>query len=188
MRDSSRRISARVDTNRIERCKTSNETISVKSSGNVISNNTLTDCNNITNRHGDGNIYQSNTLVRSYGIVVHDSSTRLIGNQITTAARDRGYCIMGGDISWSSLSQGGHPQAYNTFVSGNNGPLIVGAHFSGDNLPALNTNVESHNGTIELRQQQNTTLPPGAVIKPGGNKPPKGKKSNTPEVPPVISA
>jgi hypothetical protein len=166
MRDSNRRISARIERNRIERCRAGDsETISVKSSGNVISGNTLTDCNNICNRHGEDNIYQDNTLERSYGVVIHDARTRVLNNRIVSAARQRGFRIMGGDATWNGAVQGDHPQAYETFLSGNTGQLIVGARYAGNRLPAVNTTVESHTGPISLAQQVGTVLPTGAAAK-----------------------
>jgi hypothetical protein len=179
MRDSNRRISARVDSNRIERCRgSSSETISIKSSGNVISGNTLTDCNNLCNRHGEGNIIQGNTLERCYGLIIHDAHTRVVGNRLVNAARERGISIMGGNAPWNAAVQGDHPQAYDTFVSGNSGPLIVEARYSGDNLPAANTTVESHDGSITLRSEVNTVLPPGMTPKPRGLKPDKKNKKD----------
>ncbi len=176
MRDSSRRISAR-----IERCRNgSTETISVKSSGNVLSGNTLIDCNNVCNRHGEDNIYQGNTLDRCYGLVVHDAGTRLIDNKIVNAARARGFSIMGGNSPWTSTVQGTHPQAFGTFLAGNSGPLIVGAKYSGHNLPAVNTTIQSHSGSIALRSEVGTTLPSEATAAPGGLKPRKRGKDTEP--------
>jgi Chondroitinase B len=188
MRDSNRRISARIDTNRIERCRGSSpETISIKSSGNVISGNTLTDCNNLCNRHSEDNIIQGNTLERCYGLIIHDARNRVVGNRLVSAARERGISIMNGDAPWNAAAQGNHPQAYDTFVSGNSGPLIVGAHYSGDNIPAANTTVESHDGSITLRSEVNTILPPGVAATPRDLKPDKkNKKNKNKPVDPVV--
>lgn len=166
-RDSNRRISARIDSNRFERCRPgSSETISVKSSGNVISGNTFTDCNNVVNRHGEDNLYQGNTLERCYGLLIHDGNNRVVGNRLVTPTRFRGISIMGGNCPWNATIQGSHPQAYNTFLAGNSGAMIIGAQYSGDNLPAVNTIVDSHQGSIALKAHVGTVLPPGTV--PGG--------------------
>lgn len=165
MNDSERPIRARIENNRIERCDAGSEAISVKSSGNVFIGNTLRDSRaNITNRHGHGNVYQGNTLERAYCIVVHDRGTRLIGNRAVNPLLARSFRIMGGNISATSNSQGGHPQAVDTYLAGNVGNLEIGAQFPGNRLPAVNTTVASHSGSISLRAHVGTRLPGGADV------------------------
>jgi Chondroitinase B len=165
MNDSERLIRARVENNRIVRCDAGSEAISVKSSGNMFIGNTLSDSRaNITNRHGHNNVYQNNVLERSYCIVVHDRGTRLIGNRAVNPLLARSFRIIGGNISHSSNHQGGHPQAYDTYLQGNVGALEIGAQFPGNRLPAVNTTVVSHSGPISLRAAVGTRLPGGADV------------------------
>ena len=49
-------------------------------------------------------------------------------------------------------------QATSTVLEGNNGLLIIGYNYSGNNLPALNTNVRSHAGSIQLRSRKGARI------------------------------
>ena len=160
MADTNRRISALVERNRFERWAFAAQTISVKSSGNTVRDNLFVASRNVTNRHGEGNTYEGNTLERSGGITVHDRGTRVLRNRLSGGGSIR---VMGGDIPCDVVRQGGHPQACDTFLEGNTGLLVVGVRFPGDNLPALDTVVASHQGRIELRPggQVRTRLPGG---------------------------
>jgi hypothetical protein len=157
------RIGALVQGNRIEDCTGSTETIMVKASGNTITGNRLTNCNNVTNRHGESNTYSNNTMERCLCIVIHDRNNRVIGNRAVSPKLARSFRVMGGNIGPDSNSQGGHPQAVNTYLAGNVGnTLEIGAVFDGDRLPALNTIVASHSGSIRLLHHSGTRLPGGA--------------------------
>jgi hypothetical protein len=165
MNDSERVLRAHVENNRIVRCDAGSEAISVKSSGNVFVGNTLSDSRaNITNRHGHNNVYQNNVLERSYCIVVHDRGTRLVGNRAVNPLLGRSFRIMGGNIPADSNRQGGHPQAVDTYLQGNVGNLEIGAQFPGNRLPAVNTTVVSHSGSISLKAAVGTRLPGGADV------------------------
>jgi Chondroitinase B len=160
MRDTNTPIRARIEDNRFERCTTSPETISVKSSANMLRRNTLVACRNLTNRHGEDNVYEGNTLERSGWLTVFDRGTRVLDNRATSSS---GIRVMAGDIDCDAVMQGGQPQACDTFLEGNSGLLVVGFRFGSDRLPAEDTVVRSHNGRIELRRgtQVRTCLPGG---------------------------
>ena len=160
MATSNTRVGALVQGNRIEDCTGGSETIMVKASGNTVSSNRLRNCNNVTNRHGEGNSYAGNTMERCLCIVVHDCGNRVTGNRAVSPKLARSFRVMGGNIGPDSNSQGGHPQAVNTYLSGNSGgTLEIGAQFQGDHLPAVNTTVASHGGNIRLLSQVGTRLP-----------------------------
>jgi hypothetical protein len=154
-RDTNIRINALVEHNRIERCTAESETISVKSSGNTLRNNILISSCNISNRHGQYNTYENNTVSSSYWIAVHDRGNKLRNNK----AKIR---VMGGNVTPERDLQGGHPQAYDTDLSGNSGLLVIGSLYSDHRLPAVNTTVTSHNGPIQLKAHVGTTLPGGS--------------------------
>jgi hypothetical protein len=151
-------LGADVVGNWVEACTGYSESVMVKSSGNSIRGNYFLNCRNITNRHGEDNTYEGNVLDGCTGLVAHDRGTRIIGNRLVNT---RSIRIMGGDVTWNSKTQGAHPQAYDTYLAGNNGLLVIGELFAGDTLPAVNTTVASHDGTIRLKTQVNTTLPGG---------------------------
>jgi Chondroitinase B len=152
------RIGARIEDNLFERWRTEAETVSIKSSGNTVRGNRLVECLNLTNRYGEDNLYEDNTLDRSGWLTVFDRDNRVLGNQATTSS---GLRVMAGDTPCGVARQGGQPQACDTLLEGNAGRLVIGFQFSGDQIRAEGTVVRSHRGQIELRAQQNTTLPGG---------------------------
>ena len=151
MSDTNKNIGARLINNRCTNLAAgSSETLSFKSSGNLMQGNTLYNCNNITNRHGNGNRFISNVVERSQGIVIQDSNTLLQGNRVSNIRQGPGIQIMKGSMPYSGTTQGKHPQAAFTVLSNNNGPLMIGRGYSGYTYPALNTKVQSHTGSISL--------------------------------------
>jgi hypothetical protein len=151
MSDTNKNIGARLINNRCANLAAgSSETLSFKSSGNLMQGNTLYNCNNLTNRHGNGNRFISNVVERSQGIVIQDSNTLLQGNRVSNARQGPGIQIMKGSMPYGGTTQGKHPQAAFTVLSNNNGPLMIGRGYSGYTYPALNTKVQSHTGPISL--------------------------------------
>lgn len=135
------------------------ESLYIKSSGNRVINNSLTNCNNITSRNGSNNVIQGNTSTGGYGIVIQDNDNHVTGNQVISPKKGKGIFIMAGTMSYDSNIQGGHAQAYNTKVTGNSGPLMLGKQYGADyTYPALNTQVSSHTGTITHMNDQGTTI------------------------------
>ena len=182
--DSSKRVGARIVNNTCTNLAAGgSETLSFKSSGNTMSGNDLINCNNITNRHGEGNGIIGNRLQGSKSIVVHDART-LVANNVASIA------IMAGNVTWNTLIQGKHPQAYQTVLRGNSGSLTIGRAFNGHNYPALNTHVESHNGSVNLTSMQERTILPGGQNRPDpdlepsdqGTDRPRGRNRRDPEL------
>jgi hypothetical protein len=151
MSDTDKNIGARLINNECANLAAgSSETLSFKSSGNLMQGNTLFNCNNITNRHGNGNRFISNVVERSQGIVIQDSNTLLQGNRVSNIRQGPGIQIMKGSMPYDGTTQGKHPQAAFTVLSNNNGPLMIGRGYSGYTYPAINTQVQSHTGSISL--------------------------------------
>jgi len=166
MADTNAPIGARIYRNRMERWRTGSETVSVKSSANTIEENRLVACQNLTNRHGDGNRYLRNVIenTQAGGITVHDYNTTLDGNQIVGGVGSR-FKVMAGDCEASlggSQTQGCHHNSVGARLRGNVGLLAIGYAFSGDTIPCRDTVVESHTGTTTLNgaYQVGTVLPP----------------------------
>jgi hypothetical protein len=153
MSDTNKNIGARLINNRCTNLAAgSSETLSFKSSGNLMQSNWLYNCNNITNRHGNGNRFISNIVERSRGIVIQDSNALLLGNRVSNIRQGSGIQIMMGTAPYSTTLQGRHPQAAFTVLTNNNGPLVIGLGYIGYGYtyPAINTKVQSHTGTISL--------------------------------------
>lgn len=155
MRSTDTPVNALIEYNLLERCKGGNETLGVKSSGNTIRFNTAVECKNFTNRHGENNTWAANTFINSYTITIHDQNNQVLGNKFV---HSKGIRVMGGDHAWNGNVQGGHPQAYNTFVCGNDGTLQIGVQWGKDALPALGTTVAAHKGKIRLLAHLDTNL------------------------------
>ena len=154
-RDTNNRVGARVVSNTcINLAAGSNETLSFKSSGNVMSGNRLINCNNIVNRHGEDNEISGNRLELSGAIVIQDAHT-LVANNVADIR------IMAGTSPWNAQVQGDHPQAAYTVLRDNSGSLMIGATYPRYDHPAIYTRVENHNGSIALGFEQNTDLPGG---------------------------
>ena len=160
-KDTGKVLGARIENNRIENTILgSSETISFKSSGNICSGNMLINGNNIVNRHGEDNQIIGNRLEWCKGIVVQDARTLVADNVLVSVREGPGIQIMAGTSAWDAQVQGDHPQACDTVLRNNTGPLMVGRKYSGYNFPALNTRVESHVGKVTLTFHQGTILPP----------------------------
>ncbi len=167
-RDTNKQARARVVNNRcVNLASGTSETLSFKCSGNTFSGNQLINCNNITNRHGEGNLIANNRLEKSKGIVVQDARTVVTGNTLIGTREGPGIQIMAGTAAWNAQVQGDHPQAAYTVVRGNNGGLVVGRKYSGYNFPALGTRVESHSGPISLQFHSGTSMPGGKATTVG---------------------
>ena len=136
----------------------------------------LINCNNITNRHGEGNLIANNRLERCKGIVVQDARTVVTGNTLIGSREGPGIQIMAGTAAWNAQVQGDHPQAAYTVVRSNNGGLMIGRKYSGYNFPALGTRVESHVGKITLKFQQGTVMQPPPPVLPPAPRRPSGRE------------
>jgi hypothetical protein len=166
MNDTNKNVGARLINNRCTNLATGSvETLSFKSSGNLMQSNRLENCCNLTNRHGNGNRFIGNIVNNSQGIIIQDSNTLLEANTVSNIRQGPGIQIMKGSMPYSGTTQGKHPQAFSTVLRGNNGPLMIGRGYSGYTYPAINTMVESHTGTIRLVPggHEGTQLPGGGA-------------------------
>jgi hypothetical protein len=154
------RVGARIHNNTFRNLAAgSQESLYMKSSGNLVASNILTNSNNITCRCGSGNVISGNTTSGGYGIVVQDNDNHVIGNRVLGPKKGKGIFIMAGDAPYTSNVQGIHAQAYNTEVRGNTGPLMIGKQYGARyTFPALNTRVSRHSGPITRLREQGTTF------------------------------
>ena len=126
------------------------ETISVKTSGHTIRFNTGIDIEQFVNRMGTHNIWNANWLHNSNGIRIHDKNQTILGN----VSR---ILIYSGNDAFG----GTYYQPMDTLVSGNNGLLEIGnplSEKSNAELPAKNTKVEAHIGSIYKLNEVNTII------------------------------
>lgn len=148
---------ARVVANRLWNLNVEGEAISVKTSDNTIQGNQLSSSKGgYTNRYGERNQFTGNVSTNARGFVIGDRDTRLVNNVINGSGAFR---IMCGDATADVTRNGPHLQATNTYLQGNSGPLVIGASYATTPLPALNTNVVSHKGSIQLQKHSGTRLP-----------------------------
>jgi hypothetical protein len=168
LNDTDKELNALIEYNLFERCNAESETISVKSSSNIIRFNTLQDSeSNLVNRHGERNTWAGNTLIRALTITIHDRGNKVLGNRLISSRQIR---VMGGSITPDTKKEkgkkGGHPQAMDTYLCGNEGGLEIGYQFKNLKLPAVNTSVANHKGSIKLSAQTGTNLNALAISVP----------------------
>jgi hypothetical protein len=151
-------IAAKIESNRFVNIRNTVETIAIKSSGNLIRNNTDTNSvSKITCRQGSNNTIEANRINGSKGITVLGSDHKILGNILASGSYIR---IAAGNRGCGIYEQGTWPAACNTLVRGNSGGLIVGhQENSRCTIPAQGTKIESHTGSISYRTHQaGTTL------------------------------
>jgi hypothetical protein len=88
--------------------------------------------------------------------LIEDRKTRFVGNRINGSGT---ILILGGEVNANVTTNGYHIQATGTYLQGNIGQLVVGHNYSGTRLPAITTKVDSHAGSIQLKNQSGTQLP-----------------------------
>jgi hypothetical protein len=145
---------ARVINNRFWNMNIEGEAISVKTSDNTLQGNQISSSvAGFTNRYGERNLFQDNTSTNSRGFAVGDRGCRLLGNHVNGRGS---ITILAGDTSASDTKNGRHPQAMDTYLEGNSGLLVIGGIYRP--VPAANTSVRSHNGSVRLQLQTGTRL------------------------------
>src|SRR5438093_974232 len=98
------------------------------------------------------------------GMRCQDRGNEYLGNRLVNSQQ---IDIAGGDVTavdWPG--QGSHPASDLTNCQGNIGTLRIGRSFPGQNLPATNTSVRAHTGTITLHHQVNTRCGNGKLNPP----------------------
>lgn len=137
---------ARVIGNRLWNLNIEGESISVKTSDNLIQNNQLSSSRGgFTQRYGRNNTFANNVFTNSRGIATGGRSARVIGNRVNGTGR---IAIQAGDAKAESLTNGVHPQSADCVVEGNSGLLVIGNQYRPH--PALRTVVSRHSGSIRL--------------------------------------
>jgi hypothetical protein len=162
-------VGATLVSNTVENCAAgSTESLSFKSSGNSMAGNVLINSNNLSNRHGSGNLFSNNRLRSSMGLVIQDGPGIVLEfNVIESMRQGPGISIMAGTTEHNAQVQGDHPAAYGVTLRNNQGPLVIGRTFNKKmKVPARNTVVESHVGPIKVMK-----LAEGTIL-PGSGKPP----------------
>ena len=132
---------------------TDDETVSIKSSSNILRQ--LSFENNhgrLGNRLGLNNLYEAVTFKGSTGIRIHDKGNRILGCDVTQASQ--GLRITTGnhdaDTVLNTSSTPSHPNAINAHVAGCAGTLTIAHAFSGQTIQARNTRVRQHSGSVTL--------------------------------------
>ena len=173
-------VGAVVEDNLFERVSIDSETISVKSSGNIIRRNTFLDCKSRpTNRFGNNNRWHANWLENCRGMWIYGADHELAGNRVV-GSRD-GLCLMAGNTTPQEirLRKGGakardmRPHCQDVTLIGNEADnLVVGkvikANGEAFTLPAVRSRIEGHVGPIELELQEDTLVTEqdrGAVVR-----------------------
>ncbi len=150
-------LRGRIIQNRFWNLNIEGEAISVKTSDNLIQANQISSSRGAySNRCGERNQYLDNVSTNSGGFIVGDRDVRLLRNQVVGTGK---FLIMGGGISANSTLNTSQIQATNTYIEGNYGTLVVGHNYNGTNLPAINTKIVSHSGSIKLKNHKGTLLP-----------------------------
>jgi hypothetical protein len=134
--------------------------IDMKFGGSVMRRNTVTDsCNvKIQSRFGSNAIWESNYITDGQ-IMVNGRGHKIVCNTITGGS---GIRVNAGEKEWdfSGKDEHGnspHNRSLEVLVAGNTGPLVVGYQPNSNyDLQALDTIIESHNGSISLDHEDRT--------------------------------
>ena len=147
-------MGALVENNLFERVDVDSETISVKSSGNIIRQNTFLDCRSRpTNRFGNKNSWHANWIENCRGMWIYGAGHELVGNRVS-GSRD-GMCLMAGNTTPNAIrvgKRGGksrdlRPHCEDVTLIGNDADhLIVGKVLKQNGeaftMPAVRTRIE----------------------------------------------
>jgi hypothetical protein len=138
------------------------ETVAMKSCSNIVQYNTLLNCDisAIQNRIGHNNQYLANWIEASGGLRVMDRNNTLLGNVVTGGGKFEIFAGNRGPDDPEGSPPKYYPAAWYTIVAGNTGPMMIGMTYSGFTIPAKNTSVEQHNGTITYGLHEGTTVSP----------------------------
>ena len=110
-----------VEDNLFERVNGDQEAVSVKSSGNIIRRNTISDSKGtITLRHGSNNVVDSNLLIGgTTGIRVFGNDQTVINNVVQDSTRNRLIDVSGGDLRDDHAGATDHDAADRVLVAFN---------------------------------------------------------------------
>jgi hypothetical protein len=147
-------LRARIIKNRFWNLDVEGEAISVKTSDNLIQANNLSSSRaGFSNRYGERNCFSDNVLTNCRGFAIGGRGTRLLNNRLNGRGA---IAIHGGDARPEVRRNGVHPAAVDTYLDGNSGPLAIGVRYRP--LPAVNTRVLRHGGSIRLVNETGTVV------------------------------
>ncbi|MFO1046846.1 MAG: chondroitinase-B domain-containing protein [Geminicoccaceae bacterium] len=145
-------LRGRVTNNRFWNLNVEGEAVSVKTSDNLLQNNQLSSSRGgFTSRYGQRNQFIGNRISNSRGIAIGGRGCKVANNTISGTGN---ISIQAGNASADNTRNGVHPQSADTTVEGNSGLLLIGNQYRP--MPALNTTVRNHKGTVRLVLQQGT--------------------------------
>jgi len=142
----------------------------VKCSDNKFINNTMINTGRILNRHGGRNLYQNNIFDNvKRGLTVREFDNQIINNYFDNAEimlykgsrkYPDGSCWQPRTWLPAGYQAPQGPPAVRTVLDKNRGPLVIGIQDgSGCEVPALNTQIRCHEGTIQKISEVGTTGP-----------------------------
>jgi hypothetical protein len=167
------RTGVRVERNLFENWHGDNEVVAVKSSRNVIANNTFLRSRDLSLRAGEQNLIKNNVF-RNAGMVTFGFGHELIGNELGEGARIR---VRGGSITHEAALTGaaGHAQNVDVVVFGTSGGTIMLGEPTATRdslpLPPKGTRLGSNSSTLRLEHHTGTIsnyVYPGEVGRASG--------------------
>ena len=163
-------VATLIERNLIERVRIRGELLSLKTSGNVVRDNTFVDNEGaVQGRHGVNNTFRNNTLLKAGPLRAYGDRHQLIGNRLV----DCDVIIPSGDVTQENLrkpdGRGGHPAARHQLVAANilegTGRILVGRGNRADYaIPAEATTLAGNVGPVvtegaELKHVATRLLP-----------------------------
>jgi poly(beta-D-mannuronate) lyase len=150
-----------VETNLIENCMGGNGILEPKTPGNIIRRNTMLNCPKgcMINRQGWDNLWEENYIENCGGMYLW---SRVIArrNKIVGGGR---LCVGAGNIEWNDASRKPEPgfQPYQrssgVVLDSNEAQILIGLRYTNCSLPALNTRILNHRGSIRYAFHSRTS-------------------------------
>lgn len=155
-----RPVKAIIEYNLLENCP-GGQTIRLKSSDNIVRNNTLINCESVSNRFGLNNKFINNWLEGCRALRLRDINCVAEGNKLINCIE--GLVVGAGDVTSAQLSskRDRHPTSDRCQLINNDANrTIIGRTYSDFKpvLPAMNTVVRGHKGPIIYGAQRGTNI------------------------------
>jgi hypothetical protein len=126
------------------------ETVSVKSSGNILRQLSFEgNAGRCGNRMGLNNLYEAITFKGSSGIRIHDKGNLVLGCDVTEAGQGLRIATGNHDAD-TTMTTNDTPNAVNVHVAGCSGTVTIAHAFTDHNIRAHNTRLRQHSGTVTL--------------------------------------
>ena len=151
-------VNALVENNLFTNCR-HDQVINIKSSGNVIKDNTMITGGAFVNRIGKDTRFENNWLEDCKGIWLSDRNGRATGNNLVGSTSQ--IWILAGDVSSEQVrnTSDGWVPASDTYLSGNSTSGVrVGVRWNSWSLRVTNTVIERHSGNVRTEFEQNTRI------------------------------